>query len=56
VPSGIEPLLRSRGLRWVDFAGWKRIDQAELDKAGPDRARRKLAGSEQLAVGSLATR
>jgi hypothetical protein len=55
IAPGIASLLRSRGLDWVDFAGWKRIDRTELDKAGPGRVRRKLTSrSEQMAVGSLA--
>ncbi|WP_454875277.1 FAD-dependent oxidoreductase [Paraburkholderia xenovorans] len=48
---GIEASLRARNLHWVDFAGWKRIDRAELAQAEPDRARRKLDKRiDQLAV------
>jgi len=51
--TGIEPLARARGLQWVDHTGWKRINQAEIDAAGPDRVRCKLTNrGAQLAVGA----
>lgn len=55
-PSGIEPVLRARGLGWINFAGWKQIDRTELGNAAPGRVRRKLnSRAEQLAVGLSAT-
>ncbi|MGH8759117.1 MAG: FAD-dependent oxidoreductase [Burkholderiales bacterium] len=52
VPTGIEPVLRARGLAWIDFAGWKQIDRTEIGNAARGRVRRKLnSRAEQLAVG-----
>lgn len=45
---GIEPVLRRRGQAWVDFQGWKRIDQMEIAAAAPGRVRRKLATRAEL--------
>ncbi len=52
---GLEPLVRARDLPWVDFAGWKRIDQAEVDAAGAGRVRRKLASRAGLLAAAAVT-
>ncbi|MDP2822598.1 MAG: FAD-dependent oxidoreductase [Sulfuritalea sp.] len=43
----IDPLLAQRGARPVDFAGWQRINAAEV-AAGQGRPREKLARIEEL--------
>ncbi len=54
---GIEPMLRERGLNWIDYAGWKEIDRLEMSAAAPGRVRSKLTSREnQLAVGGRARR
>jgi ferredoxin--NADP+ reductase len=39
---GLEGLLRGRGVRWVTFADWLRIEAAEVAAAPPGAPRRKL--------------
>jgi len=38
----LEALLRGRGVRWVTFADWRRIEAAEVAAAPPGAPRRKL--------------
>ena len=45
---GLRTLLQERGVCWVDYAGWRRIDTAELSGASPDRVRTKLGTVEQM--------
>jgi ferredoxin--NADP+ reductase len=40
--AGLEGLLRARGVRWVTFADWLRIEAAEAAAAPPGAPRRKL--------------
>ncbi len=40
--AGLRALLRQRQLPWVDHAAWRRIDVAELGRAGPGRCRAKF--------------
>ncbi len=48
---GLERLLRDRGIRWVSFEDWQRIDRAEIAGAGPESPRRKLVRiKDMLAV------
>lgn len=46
--SGIEALLRARGLKWVDYPGWKRIDVRETEQAREGRCRLKLRRIPEL--------
>jgi NADPH-dependent glutamate synthase beta subunit-like oxidoreductase len=54
---GLRKLLEGRQISWVDYAGWRRIDAAELSRACDERCRQKfssvtemmdLAGADQL--------
>ncbi len=49
-PGGAElrRLLETRGVTWVDGAGWRRIDEAELSGACADRCRRKVCRTEEM--------
>jgi len=40
--AGLQAHLTAKGAAWVDFDDWKRIDEAEIDSAGPCAPRRKL--------------
>ncbi|MFQ5972380.1 MAG: FAD-dependent oxidoreductase [Alphaproteobacteria bacterium] len=40
--SALERLLGERGVRWVTFADWQRIEQAETENASPGAPRRKF--------------
>ena len=44
----LEPLLRERGARWVDFADWRRIEAAEIAAAREGAPRRKLYRREDM--------
>jgi len=41
-------LLRSRGKIWVDYDGWKRIEEAGRAGANDDRCRLKLLKAEEM--------
>jgi NADPH-dependent glutamate synthase beta subunit-like oxidoreductase len=45
---GLRDLLEKRGVRWVDYEGWRRIDAAELSRAGVDRCREKFRSAEEM--------
>lgn len=45
---GIEALLRTRELKWVDYPGWKRIDVRETERAHEGRCRLKLRRISEL--------
>lgn len=44
----LRELLAERGVSWVDYAGWRRIDEAELACGDEQRCRRKLKGIKEL--------
>jgi hypothetical protein len=44
----VADVLRSRGVTWVDFAGWKRIEAIERAGAGVERCRLKLLQVEEM--------
>ena len=47
----LEPLLRERGIRWIDFLDWQRIEAAEIAAAHENAPRRKLyRRADMLAV------
>jgi len=48
-------LLASRGVRAIDHAGWRRIDSAEVARAGAGRCRHKFASIEAM-IDAAATR
>ena len=51
----IDELLTARGLRPVDFAGWKRLDQLEVERGkAAGRPRVKFARIEEMRA-ALAT-
>jgi len=45
---GLRRLLRERSVRWVDYAGWRRIDAAELAIGSKDRCRQKFARLDEM--------
>lgn len=46
--NGLRQLLQERRKPWVDYEGWRRIDAAELARAGAERCREKLASTEEM--------
>ncbi len=46
--AALEEQLRARGTRWVTFAEWQRIDQAEIANANPGAPRRKFTSVEEM--------
>ena len=46
--TALRALLKERGCRWVDYAGWRRIDAAELSQAGTERCRGKLCSTNEM--------
>jgi len=44
----LRELLLERGVRWVDYTGWRRIDAAELAQASADRCRVKLGTTAEM--------
>jgi ferredoxin--NADP+ reductase len=54
-PAGLEKLIRSRCPDVVDGAGWKAIDEAEVERGGDDRPRRKYTSvADMLAAAASA--
>ncbi|MGC2108447.1 MAG: hypothetical protein WA655_02955, partial [Candidatus Korobacteraceae bacterium] len=45
---GLRLLLGQRGVSWVDYAGWKRIDAAEVARASAERCREKFSTTAQM--------
>ncbi len=41
--AGLRKLLQEHNVRWVDYAGWRRIDAAEVARAGAGRCREKFS-------------
>lgn len=53
--AGLRQLLEARRAVWVDDAGWRRIDAAEVARAGPQRCRAKFnTVAEMLHAGQVA--
>ena len=46
--NGLRKLLQERGIPWIDYAGWRRIDTAELSAASAERSRIKLGTVEEM--------
>jgi ferredoxin--NADP+ reductase len=46
--AALRELLDQRGVRSVDYAGWRRIDAAELSGASSERCRNKLCGTNEM--------
>jgi ferredoxin--NADP+ reductase len=46
--AGILPLLEQRQVCWVDYAAWRRIDAAELARAGDGRCREKFTAVTKM--------
>jgi len=46
--TALQELLVQRGVRTIDYAGWKRIDAAELSAAGSERCRNKLCSTNKM--------
>ncbi len=46
--TGLRELLEKRGVCWVDYAGWRRIDAAELAHASAERCREKFCDAEEM--------
>ena len=46
--AGLRKLLEERSVDWVDYAGWRRIDTAELSRACADRCREKIADTRHM--------
>ena len=46
--AGLRELLERRGVRWVDYQGWRRIDAAELARASAGRCRNKFCSAEDI--------
>jgi ferredoxin--NADP+ reductase len=51
---GLRELLEQRRVRFVDYAGWRRIDAAELSRASPGRCREKFSSTEAMLSAALA--
>jgi hypothetical protein len=45
---GLQRLLSERGVRWIDYAAWRRIEAAELAIGCKDRCRKKLATLDEM--------
>ena len=46
--AGLRKLLEERRVCWVDYAGWRRIDAAELAAAGASRCREKISSTDEM--------
>ena len=46
--AAVATLLQQRGVRVIDFAGWKRIDSAEIARAQPPKPREKFVTAASL--------
>jgi len=46
--AGLRALLDGQAARWVDYAGWRRIEALEQASAAPGRCRRKLTAIEEM--------
>ena len=48
VDYGLHRLLEERGTSWLDYAGWRRIDEAELTGAATGRCRAKFRDKREM--------
>jgi ferredoxin--NADP+ reductase len=46
--AGLRELLQSRGVCWIDYAGWRRIDSAELANAADGSCRAKFCSTADM--------
>lgn len=46
--AGLRKLLEQRGVCWVDYSGWRRIDAAELSHTQSERCRAKLCNINEM--------
>ena len=46
--AGLRELLERRGACWVDYEGWRRIDEAELASAPKERCRAKFCSTGEM--------
>ena len=46
--NGLRELLERRGVNWVDYEGWRRIDAAELARARAGRCRNKFCNPDDI--------
>jgi NADPH-dependent glutamate synthase beta subunit-like oxidoreductase len=46
--AGVRQLLEQRQICWVDYAAWRRIDAAELARAGGERCRTKFTSLAEM--------
>jgi ferredoxin--NADP+ reductase len=46
--AALEAHLRGRGVRWISYAEWKKIDTAEIANARPGAPRRKFSSVEEM--------
>jgi ferredoxin--NADP+ reductase len=44
----LRELLEARGVNWIDYSGWRRIDAAELSQADGDRCRVKFCNAADM--------
>ncbi len=51
--AGLRKLLQERNVRWVDYAGWRRIDAAELARAAAGRAREKFTSPDEMLAAAV---
>jgi NADPH-dependent glutamate synthase beta subunit-like oxidoreductase len=51
--AGLRKALEERNVRWVDYAGWRRIDAAELARAGAGRCREKFCSPDEMLEAAL---
>jgi hypothetical protein len=48
IAADLRALLDGQGARWVDYAGWRRIEAHEIAGAAPGRCRRKLTAIDDM--------
>lgn len=51
--AGLRKALEERNVRWVDYDGWRRIDAAELARAGAGRCREKFCSPDEMLEAAL---
>ena len=51
--TGVRKLLEERDVRWVDYSGWRRIDAAEVARAGNGRSREKFSSPDEMLDAAL---